>query len=30
MISEKIIRPGAANFVARVVYSRSFGQGGRE
>src|SRR5262245_19730590 len=30
MIFEKIMRPGAANFVARVVCSRSFGRSGRE
>jgi len=30
MVIEKIMRPGVANIVARVVYSRRFGQGRRE
>jgi len=28
MVFKKIMRPGAAKVVARVVYSRSFGHGG--
>jgi len=30
MAFEKIMRPGSANVVARVVYSRRFGGGRRE
>jgi len=30
MAFEEILRPGAGNVVARVVYSRSFGRGRRE